>query len=650
MLWTMVERRIEHSDLIRRPSLCPSACQRLFRANRLNLRKNGGKSGAEEVWNSFAPVLASVWPRSIRVNDRFESRQRPAISTRSGCRPCGLPETEEFIRFPGQILWQESRIKVKAKFGPRCNVTSARTLRHSPQWEEVSPALFRLGWNEEQAAGGVIWTGTDDEKDLLVGALVQIRLDCVGAEANAHCLSFRVTGQLMFPVPFHPTHEHSRSRVETAIIILLALLLFFSAVGYTILWKVRWKMKKQKLISSLQLQFLYHLKQQEKEKAVIDGMSSPYYVHRSHHHYQALAAAQQQRAEMGGAMGDLPPNSQQPIIAKRKLYFSSEFFEKEHLENPPEMAEQFLQDLRKMIDIAKQRIQMRRHVQQLSSIAEEPPEVYQEYMRAPSRGGRVDEQKPTINVTSSASIRLAPKGRPEEHSPKSTKSDDSGHESTESSEKERSDSDSNHSPNGQPAEEGRKRPADLIVGRKPSPMNSRIPMPAVGQKSPRVANRPLSIPTPPNANGSPPAPPLPPRNLRLMTATPEGLQPPSPPKNPPPVTPPKSLQLLNFQPVSPQHASPSKLPTTSGCPGQSRTAEARRKAYAVFPTDAAMLKKSLPRRSQKPAARRPTAEAARCERRPEGDGHVTKTATSTRFRPHGSSSFVSIASIAHLVD
>jgi hypothetical protein len=38
--------------------------------------------------------------------------------------------------------------------------------------------------------------------------------------------------------------------------------------------------------------------------------------------------------------------------------------------------------------------------------------------------------------------------------------------------------------------------------------------------------------------------------------------------------------------------------TSNGTPSQVRTADARRKAYAVFPQDA-MLKKSLPRRSKK---------------------------------------------------
>lgn len=94
------------------------------------------------------------------------------------------------------------------------------------------------------------------------------------------------------------------------------------------------------------------------------------------------------------------------------------------MHNPPPMADQFLQDLRKMIDIAKQRINLRKHVQHLGTIAEEPPEIYQAYVRE----CRLDKRAP-LTVTSSTSIRLKPS---EESSPKSIKSIDSGHESTSS--------------------------------------------------------------------------------------------------------------------------------------------------------------------------------------------------------------------------
>jgi hypothetical protein len=92
------------------------------------------------------------------------------------------------------------------------------------------------------------------------------------------------------------------------------------------------------------------------------------------------------------------------------------------MQNPPPMAIHFLEDLRKMIDIAKQRINMRKHVQHLGPIEEEPHEIYQSYMRERSNA--------PLTVTS---VELN-KSRQEESSPKSIKSVDSGHESATSNE------------------------------------------------------------------------------------------------------------------------------------------------------------------------------------------------------------------------
>lgn len=58
----------------------------------------------------------------------------------------------------------------------------------------------------------------------------------------------------------------NQSRFEVILIILLSILLFLTILGAFVLWNVCWRMKKSELISNLQMQFLYHIKQ-EKEKA-----------------------------------------------------------------------------------------------------------------------------------------------------------------------------------------------------------------------------------------------------------------------------------------------------------------------------------------------------------------------------------------------
>lgn len=53
------------------------------------------------------------------------------------------------------------------------------------------------------------------------------------------------------------------NRIELVICILLTILLSITLCGGVALWKVCWKSKKSKLISAMQIQFLYHMKQQQ---------------------------------------------------------------------------------------------------------------------------------------------------------------------------------------------------------------------------------------------------------------------------------------------------------------------------------------------------------------------------------------------------
>lgn len=250
---------------------------------------------------------------------------------------------------------------------------------------------------------------------------------------NLKCVTLNVS---VFPNHGHQVSAPSgnQNRVETAVIILLAILLFFTSFGYFILWKIRWRIKKSKLISALQMQFIYHMKQ-EKE-------SSDYHIHhhlgRDGHHYQMFNALNPvhvygQKSSLyptndsiSGAQAETTmhtePSHNSTLIAKRKLYFSVDFFDPHLMQNPPPMADEFLRDLRKMIDIAKQRINLRKHVQHLGPIAEEPSEIYQHYMKCSRR-------EPLL-VKSSSSVHFNNDNRGD-GSPNSI---DSGHESSGSNE------------------------------------------------------------------------------------------------------------------------------------------------------------------------------------------------------------------------
>ena len=74
--------------------------------------------------------------------------------------------------------------------------------------------------------------------------------------------------------------------------------------------------------------------------------------------------------------------------------------------HPPPVAQQFIVELRKMIDLAKERIRLKRHMPTLDAIIEEEPDDEQ-YLEIP-----LQEKKENA--------------KPEGSSPKSTKSSDSG--------------------------------------------------------------------------------------------------------------------------------------------------------------------------------------------------------------------------------
>lgn len=66
----------------------------------------------------------------------------------------------------------------------------------------------------------------------------------------------------------------------------------------------------------------------------------------------------------------LPPPPPYPHVKKR-LHFSPEFFDPELMARPPPVAEEFLFELRRMIDVAKGRIRNRRYLPSLDEIPEE---------------------------------------------------------------------------------------------------------------------------------------------------------------------------------------------------------------------------------------------------------------------------------------
>ncbi|KAH7725545.1 Protein F31C3.6 a [Aphelenchoides avenae] len=497
------------------------------------------------------------------TNKGADSTWTPSVS---------LPAFNGTVASQQTLKWPELNKKASAN---SCGVESVSYLNEAFTLEEVRADVFDIRWRQRDAR--IIWKGSPTEGRLLEGTIVQIMLKCDHIDGDT-CLTFRIAGTLVMPTgeqsPLLQQQAETRhGRFETILIILLSILLFLSVFGSVILWNICWRLKKSELISSLQMQFMYHMKKMEHDKALLDAERCA-----QEYGHPDMSA---EKAVDDGHVDAERDRSSRNVVVKRKLYFSAEFLEPVLLANPPPMAEQFLHDLRRMVEIQRQRLYLRRHVPHLTSIPEETADHYRPYMEDQlSREVELEDTTPSIR-TSELSVKTGKRITSEESSPKSTKSTDSGNDSLSSSGETSSPPRNRTSPMTAVA-------SDMTLGhdsRKTQVASqSRIPICASGlTKSPKLpakgllttapVHRPDKIGLP---NGTPPLPatppPLPPRNMsgqaveRTIKATGSAL------------------------PISTTKAEPTRPPCAV------RTA--RRKAYAVFPTDS-MLKKSLPRRSKK---------------------------------------------------
>ncbi|VDN06200.1 unnamed protein product [Thelazia callipaeda] len=219
------------------------------------------------------------------------------------------------------------------------------------------------------------WKGSESDAKRLEGSLVQLKISCNNAITDFYCIAFRIAGVHVNVNLAYRLSDMHWNRIELIICLLLTALLFITSFGGAALWKVCWKNKKSKLISTMQMQFLYHMKQQQVHmqeqiasiKANIDRQPS-------------LDSKDDQCTSTAG-------------IQKKKLYFSADFFEPELMANPPVLAVQFIYELRKMIDVAKDRIRMKRHVPTLKTISEDNEvDEYFEFPRIESETNKCSDE------------------------------------------------------------------------------------------------------------------------------------------------------------------------------------------------------------------------------------------------------------------
>ncbi|CAJ0602249.1 unnamed protein product, partial [Cylicocyclus nassatus] len=360
------------------PSVCPSACTQLFHAEETepNTSLNNRCSC---VCPSTAPVYLNTAGYCVdrldecRHNIAFNS----SIETERLIPVVSLPAKNGVLHPKVAIRWEDAGIAVSQLGTVDCTITAAFYDNMDHRWRATTRrTLFDIAVARNRSV--VMFRGSEADVAVLTGAVVQLKLSCAGFAPDEHCLSFRVSG-ISGANPYMLTS--SNTRAELLFILVLAFLLALTIIGSFVVWHLCWRIKKRQLISDIQMQFLYHLqKQQELQKA-------------------ALAQA------TANEMGPCEFKTSLDRIPKRRLYFSSEYLDESMMANPPPVAEQFLADLRRVIDVARERIRMRRFVPMLITI----PEDHEEEIEPEQTTQHVDNQQ--------------------QDSPKSDKSVDSGRES-----------------------------------------------------------------------------------------------------------------------------------------------------------------------------------------------------------------------------
>ncbi|KAI1710906.1 hypothetical protein Ddc_13240 [Ditylenchus destructor] len=381
--------------------------------------------GSELLMAHFAPLLMPVkMSHHSAGTELARERYSPAgIRALDGsfCSPAHARQNEPSLS-RNRARPRKIQVRENVAFSRlRAPVTFLATLGSELLMAHFAPLLMPVKMSHHSA-------GTELAREKAIGSTDSKPV--VDSDSNQSNQSVGSTNQSdQFPTKHHRLRfpqesQSSQGRLETILIILLAILLFLSVFGSVVLWNVCWRLKKSELISTLQMQFLYHIKQ-EKDKATA--------VEAQHRYRMAAKAAQaatgghqgQQHSFVNGMIvptvperystgmsrsgvygedledatcnmneddsdsfcGPFGSNGRRPpdlgdgcyggggIPTKRKLYFSAEFFEPHLMAEPPPMAEQFLHDLRKMIAITKQRLTIRsRHIPRLSVIFEEESE------------------------------------------------------------------------------------------------------------------------------------------------------------------------------------------------------------------------------------------------------------------------------------
>ncbi|KAK5980838.1 hypothetical protein GCK32_010163 [Trichostrongylus colubriformis] len=515
------------------PTVCPPSCSQLFHAEEAMLNDS-----LSERCSCVCPTSAPVYLNTAgycvdRLDEcRHSLAFNSSIATERLIPVVSLPARNGVLHPKVPIRWTDGEIPVSQMGTVECAVSAVFFDNMDHRWRAANRrTLFDIATAHGRPV--VMFRGTESDVAILTGSVVQLKLSCTGFAPDEHCLSFRVAGVSGANPYLLPS---TSSRGELLFILVLAFLLALSIAGSFVVWHLCWRIKKRQLISDIQMQFLFHLQQQ----------------------HEAQKMAHPQLAIASNEMGPCEFKTFMERIPKRRLYFSAEYLDDEMMANPPPVAEQFLTDLRRVIEVARERIRMRRFVPMLITI----PEDHEESRYAAITDMKTEKIEP-IN---------------QQESPKSDKSVDSGRESRSDSDDSSRDDEEDHHNEAEQSWKGHSGPErissvrsivsgfEMRTSAPTQPPQSSLPQPSLPQQA--APTKPTRIP---------PRIPAKPRLPISQIPTLLGEASPRPVR--------ESLTLAR---------TPS-LPKSS--PPRISKEQRTRKGYAVFPADP-MLNKSLPRRKR----------------------------------------------------
>ncbi|GMT22475.1 hypothetical protein PFISCL1PPCAC_13772, partial [Pristionchus fissidentatus] len=569
-----VQRRRLLPDLIK-PTFCPTPCEKVFGADSRD-------SSAELREDSIGPCLCFCpHDRPVYLNALGFCIERPPGTSREECHSAVVFDEFPLDEVPVLAIegpeggektlnttlnWSSDFI-LSANFTPSCHISDVLVDSALHRWDSSSDVNFFLNTTEEGGKPRVIFNGTDEEAMNLSGAVVQLKVACralservarrddeVHLRPPLMCITFRVEGESV-AAPLELFHGENTAQVVVLGTVALVLLLALIASGLA--YFVCWRIQKQRLIGNIQLQFIAHLK--SANLAQVHGNTMSPLPHHQPGHHRQMSISSSSGSSHGVSNGG--------VVQKRRLYFSSDFFEPDCLLNPPPMAEQFLCDIRRMIDMARERIKARRFLPRMHPVFEADDEDEQQHDDVP----RTARDRAALGVVVCPLDPSSAAPSPAEESPRSAKSTDSGRETLDSSTSS-DDSKSEEDEEEEKEQEMQGGEAQEPAIRPKKQRTSAIPVP------PSMSTR-TSKPTPPAI----PPKPTPSMIPRLGAASPKMQS--------------RSLSAPGqlVEDGRPQASAPSFLP------GPSQRRHERRKAYAVFPVDP-MLNKSLPRRPRRAAS------------------------------------------------